>query len=186
MPAYTLFGQPANPASISADSASYTMGVQFQVSTAATLRAIWFFSASGAFGLPASIALYQVTGQSLVHSEAASWSGSIGSGWVRAAFASPPQLAAATAYKACICETDGNFFYSATSHYWDTGPGQNGITNGPLSAPANSGAAQGQDSFTGASVLTYPGGSFNAGNYWIDPEVFTVPVSAGLLTAVWP
>lgn len=180
MTMYTLFGQPASPATLTNDSADYTMGVQFSVSASGcTLTAIWFWSAPGAGALPDSIALYAVAGASLVHTEAASWSGAAGSGWVRAAFASPPSLTSGTSYKACIFENTGNFFYAGTSHYWDTGSGSGGITNGPLSAPANSGADGGQDTFTNSSTLSYPSGSFNSANYWVDPEVTTsaTPVS---------
>lgn len=174
MTAYTLFGQPANPATLTSDSADYTMGVQFSVSQAGcTLTAVWFWSAPGAAGLPETIALWAVTGQSLVHSETASWSGAAGSGWVKATFASPPSLTASTAYKASVFSNSGNFFYSGTSHYWDTGAGSAGITNGPLSAPSNAGAAQGQDTFTSGSVMAYPATSFNASNYWVDPEITT-------------
>lgn len=172
MTAYTLFSQPANPASLTDDSADYTMGVQFSVNqSGCTLTAVWFWSAPGAGALPDTIALYAVTGASLVHSETASWSGAAGSGWVRAAFSSPPSLTSGTNYKAAIFENTGNFFYSGTPHYWDTGPGAGGITNGPLSAPANSGADGGQDTFTNSSSLSYPSTSFNAANYWVDPEV---------------
>jgi Domain of unknown function (DUF4082) len=182
--AYTLFGQPASPAAITDDTSDYTMGVQFTVSgSGCTLTAIWFWSAPGAGALPDTIALYAVSGQSLVHSEAASWSGTAGSGWVRAAFSAPPSLTTSVAYKAGIFENTGNFFYSGTSHYWDTGPGSGGITSGPLSAPASSGADGGQDTFTAGSILAYPASSFNAANYWVDPEVTTAAGTPHTATA---
>jgi hypothetical protein len=93
---------------------------------------------------------------------------------VRAVFASPPSLVAGTAYKACVFydNTGGVSWYSATSHYWDTGPGSSGIVNGPLSAPSNAASATGQDSFnTPGSSISNPGASFNATNYWVDPEI---------------
>lgn len=181
MPTSTLFGQPAAPASISSDSGPYTMGVQFSVSVAATLNAIWFYSAPGAGVLAGTIALYQVTGQSLIHSELAAWSGAAGSGWVRSAFTTPPALSAGVAYKAVFLNGDGvHNWYSGSSHYWDTGPGSSGVTNGPLTAPGNSGSAEGQDSFNSGGSLVYPAGSFNATNYWVDVEV---SVSAATVNA---
>ena len=178
MPAYTLFGQSLTGA-LAADAATYTMGVQFSVSQAATLTAVWFYSAPGAANLPSQIALFAVSGASLITSQAAAWSGAAGSGWVRAPFTSPPALAAGISYKACIGDfiNNGNF-YSAIAHYWDTGAGQNGISNGPLSAPNNAGADHGQSSFHNAAVLAYPDASFNATNYLVDPEV-TVATTAG-------
>lgn len=171
MTTYTLFSQAATGSSLAADNTNYTMGVQFSVNvTGCTLIAIWFYSAATAGSLPATIALYAVTGQTLVHSEAATWSGAAGSGWVRAPFTSPPSLTSGAAYKAAVFDNAGTNWYSATAHYWDTGAGSGGASSGPLNAPNNAGAAQGQDTFTSGS-LAYPATSFNAANYWVDPEI---------------
>ena len=178
MAVYTLFGQPASPATLTSDATAYTMGVQFSVNVSgSTLTGIWFYSGTGATNLPATIALYAVSGTSLVHSETPSWSGAAGSGWVRSSFASPPSLTASTNYKACVFyNPTGDNWYSHTANYWDTGAGSGGITNGPLSAPNNAGASGGQDTFTQAGSLSYPSSSFGASNYWVDPEVTTPAV----------
>jgi len=170
---YTLFGQEATGSSLNSDTDYYTMGVQFSVDVSgATLTAIWFYSASGAGVLPQDIALFAVSGQSLVHTESASWSGAAGSGWVRAPFSSPPALTSGVSYKACVIENTGDFeWYSATGAYWSTGAGSGGITSGPVSAPNNAGGDGGQDTFNNGATLTYPDTSFNAANYWVDPEV---------------
>jgi len=183
---YTLFGQSGAPTLV-VDAGSYTMGVQFSVSSpGCTLTGIWFYSAVGALNLPATIALYQVSGTSLVTSQGdagspVSWSGAIASGWVRAGFTSPPSLTASTAYKACVLGnvsgTSGNW-YAATASYWSSGAGASGITSGPLSAPNDAGSSPGQDSFFSSTVLTYPDTSFNATNYWVDPEVTVSAVTA--------
>jgi hypothetical protein len=168
---FTLFGQPASPATLTTDLSSYTMGVQFTVSRALSLKAVWFFSPAGAGSLPGTISLYQVSGASLITSQAATWSGAVASGWVRAAFTTPPALTAATAYKACINNTGvAASWYASTAHYWDTGAGSGGVSNGPLSAPNNAGGDGGQDTFNTAPPA-YPATSFNATNYWLDPEV---------------
>lgn len=179
MTAYTLFSQSLTPA-VTSDASAYTMGVQFSVSQAATLTAIWFYSPPGVSNLPATIALFAVSGAALVTSQAAAWSGAAGSGWVRAPFTVPPALSPGTAYKACIFDSGGNNFYASISHYWDTGAGQNGISNGPLSAPNNAGGDHGQDTFHQSAALTYPDTSFNATNYLVDPEV-TAAITGG-----WP
>lgn len=172
MPVYTLFSQQATGSVLASDITAYTMGVQFSVSQAATLSGIWFYSASGATQLPQTIALYQVSGTSLVTSQAATWSGAAGSGWVRAPFTSPPALTAGTAYKACVLNNSGTVnWYSNTAHYWDTGTGSGGAANGPLSAPNNAGASPGQDSFNQGNVLAYPASTSLASNYWVDAEV---------------
>ncbi len=173
MATYTLFGQEATGTTVTSDHTSYTFGVQFSVSQAATLTGIWFYSASDADtgSLPATIALFAVTGQSLVHQETATWSGAAASGWVRAPFSSPPSLTASVSYKGAVLGTSGVNWYSATSHYWDSGAGSGGITSGPLSAPNNAGGDGGQDTFNAGGSLTYPDTSFNAANYWVDVEV---------------
>lgn len=168
MGVFTLFGQALTVA-LTADTTTYTMGVQFQVSQAATITAVWWYSPPGAAVLPGSISLYAVSGRTLVHSETATWSGAAGSGWVRAPFTAPPVLTPGTAYKACINSPGGNS-YGTIAHYWDTGAGQNGISNGPLSATNNAGGDGGQDTFDTAPPH-YPLTSSNASNYLVDPEV---------------
>jgi hypothetical protein len=169
---FTLFGQPAAPSVLTADPGAYTMGVQFSVSRNATLNAIWWFSPSGAAELPATIALFAVSGRSLVTSQSPSWSGAAGSGWVRAPFASPPSLTGGASYKGCITKTGTvNNFYGGTSLYWSTGPGSGGVTSGPLTAPNNAGGDGGQDTFNAAATVTYPLTSSSAANYWVDVEV---------------
>jgi hypothetical protein len=190
MAVYTLFGQPANPASLISDTSAYTMGVQFVTSQPATLTAIWFFSASGAVSVPGTIALFTANGAgsgTLVTSQAASWSGAAGSGWVRAPFTTPPSLTANQKYKACILDNASSLFYSSTGHYWDTGAGQNGIASGPLSAPNAAGSFDGQDSFFTGGSLTYPTSQFSASNYWVDPEItVSAATPSGLLMASFP
>ena len=172
---YDLFGQPANPAALTADASPYTMGVQFSVTltagATAVLAGIRFFSAAGAAILPQNIALYAVTGPVQVANQAASWSGAAGSGWVTALFNTPPALTSGTAYKGCIFQNTAANFYSSTGAYWSSGAGSGGITNGPLSAPNNAGGNGGQDTFSQGAVIGYPNTSFNATNYWIDVVV---------------
>jgi hypothetical protein len=158
------------------------MGVEFSVSVSgATLSAVWFYSGPGAVALPGAIALYDIDAN-LIHSEAvSSWSGAAGSGWVRAAFSSPPALTSGVGYRACVFTVSpaGNW-YSATANYWafESGLGGSlGITHGPLTAPNADGSSGGQDTFNAGTSLTYPASAFNSTNYWVDPEV-TVSGSA--------
>lgn len=185
MAAYTLFGQSPVSAGAVADNAAYAFGVEFSVDTPLPLSAIWWYSPPTAQELPETIALFAVSGQSLLHSESASWSGAAGSGWVRAAFTSPPALAQATAYKAVILKSGGgNNWYAATASWWTSGPGASGITSGPLSAPSSAASAEGQDNFIVSAVLAYPASGGTGTNYWLDPEVQTPVTAAALLTAI--
>lgn len=186
MTVYTLWGQGLT-GGLQSDASAYTLGVEFQVTTAGTLTAVWFYSASGAVLLPSTIALYGVAGPTLIHSESASWSGAAGSGWVRAPFTSPPALSTGTRYKAVVFSAAGSNWYSAIGHYWDTGAGQNGISNGPLSAYSASGSTNGQDSFHNAGTLSYPDSAFNNTNYLVDPELTVAAAQpSGLLMGSFP
>lgn len=179
MSVYTLFGQSLT-AAVTSDASAYTMGVQFSVSQAATLNAVWFYSASSANSLPTTIALYGVSGASLITSQAAAWSGAAGSGWIRAPFTVPPSLTPGVSYKACIFLAGSTSLqYASVSHYWDTGAGSAGISSGPLSAPANAGGDHGQDTFHQSAALTYPDTSFNATNYLVDAEITSTATAGG-------
>lgn len=187
---YDLFGQPAGFSSLFADSPDYTMGVQWEVTLAggqtAVLAGIRWYSPAGAAVLPDHIALYAVTGRSLVTSQAASWSGAAGSGWVTALFGSPPALASATFYKGAILKGNGGVgnFYGAIGAYWSSGPGSGGITSGPLFAPNNASSDGGQDTFNPGGTLTYPATSFNASNYGVDVVVqVTTPAPPAVAAA---
>lgn len=170
--AITLFGQVLNPGALQSDGTNYSMGIQVVSSQAGHVNAIWFFSPTGATILPDTIALWNVVGQNVFASQAATWSGAAGSGWVRAAFSSPVAIAANAAFKAGFFKVNNVLnFYASIAHYWDTGAGQNGISNGPLSAPNNANAAQGQDTFTASGTIQYPATAFNSSNYGIDVEV---------------
>jgi hypothetical protein len=150
--------------------------MQFSVSIACTMTAVWFYSAPGAGALPGTIVLYNATLESVIHSESASWSGAAGSGWVRAAFGTPPSLVSSTQYAVSVYQSTSVNWYSATATYWTTGPGASGITSGILTAPSSAASILGQDFFN-ASSSQYPAGA-NGANYWIDPEVF-VPSGNG-------
>lgn len=180
MAVVTLFSQAATGSSIVSDGTSYTMGVQFQVSSSGnTLDAIWFYSATGAGVLPYAITLFGVSGGTTIHSEGSvgtpiSWSGAAGSGWVKASFASPPSLTASTAYVAGVTtDAVGSNWYSATGSYWTSGAGSGGITNAPLSAPSAASSTNGQNVFNVGTTVTFPATSGSGNNFWIDPEVTT-------------
>lgn len=170
LPKTTLFSQAATGQPAAADATAYTLGIEFAVSRPVTLDAIWFSSPASAVVLPQTIALFITPAGTLVHSEAASWSGAAASGWVKASFASPPALSSGVKYVAAVLQNTAANWYSGTSAYWTTGAGSGGITNSPLSAPNSANAATNQDQFHVGATLTFPT-SGNGSNYWIDPEV---------------
>lgn len=186
MTVYTVFGQSGG-ATVASDTATYTMGMMFSLSSSAALTGIWFNSPSGATVLPVECLIESVTGNgngaivSGTDNTSPSWSGAAGSGWIKCSYPGTTTLLASTNYKVCVRTAGGGNFYGATAHYWDTGTGSGGITNGIITAPNNAtaqandggGAGYGQDTFNGSATLAYPGSSFNSSNYWIDVEVTT-------------
>jgi hypothetical protein len=184
--AYTLFSQ-GTAGSLVSDATIYTLGMQFSLSQNAPLTGIWWYSASGAVNLPTACAIYAVSGASQVSgtvNNSPSWSGAAGSGWVKCTYNGAVTLSASTNYKVCVFNGSGaGNWYSATSHYWDSGTGSGGLTNGPITAPNNAGGDDGQDTFTNDEILDYPDTSFNAANYWVDVEVTTGTSASVSLTA---
>jgi hypothetical protein len=155
-----------------------TLGVKVSVSVPAQLGAVRFYS--GAFGqddadgLPQVIALFTADDQVLVHSESASWSGAAESGWVRAAFTSPPSLSSGTAYMAAVLNgaAAGSDWYLYDAAYWTTGAGSGGVTSGALTAPGGAGS---QGWYNLGSSLAFPATLFDGANWWIDVEVSETP-----------
>lgn len=194
MTAYTVFGQPPSPASLTSDLTDYCMGMQFTLSQDASLTGIWFYSPPSAGAAPGQCGVYQVTGPGTgtlaVSQTSPAWSGIAGSGWIKATFDGSTTLTASTSYKVAVAWDYGVNHYGATAHYWDSGPGSGGITSGPITAVNNAAADGGQDSFTAGNngSLVYPATSFNATNYWVDVEVTIAgPASEqGLLLATFP
>lgn len=154
----TLFSQaPHAVANIGAFGG--TAGLRFSVSQASTLGAIWLDSSSGITALPSTIALYDTAGSgTLIHSETASWSGSAGSGWIRAAFSSAPTLSTGVTYMAVIFAT------GAASYGYDTG------FTWPVTVSPITGLDGGWYNLSGS--LAYPNSQGGTDwNWYIDVEV---------------
>lgn len=167
---------PILPGSGSGDTISYTLATEFQLSASCTLGKIWFYSASNATALPTRCGIWDVSSQSVVSgtdNTAPSWSGAAGSGWVSCAY-NGVTLPAGD-YKVAVFYGGGSPWYQATVNYWGSGgPGANGITTGPLTAPGLSGATSpGQSTYQPGSWAypqTYASGG-NGENFWVDAEV---------------
>jgi len=167
---------PTIPGHLNSDTAGYTLATEFQLSKSCTLDKIWFYSASGATALPTRCAIWNVGSQNVVSgtdNSSPAWSGAAGSGWVSCAY-SGVTLPAGD-YKVAVFYAGGSQWYQATNGYWATGgPGANGITTGPVTAPGTSAATSpGQGTYNYAS-WGYPQTYASAGNgecYWTDVEV---------------
>ena len=169
-------GYPTIPGHLDSDTSGYTLATEFQLSKSCTLDNIWFYSASGAAARPTRCAIWNVGSQSEVSgtdNSSPAWSGAAGSGWVACSY-SGVTLPAGD-YKVAVFYGGGSEWYQATNGYWVTGgPGANGITAGPVTAPSTSNATSpGQCTYNYAS-WAYPKTYSSAGNgenYWVDVEV---------------
>lgn len=178
----TIWGQATNIATaVTADTGAYTLGTVFEALENGTLTGVWFWSGSGAIALPTRVGLWSTTTSTsiLLDAENANWSGPVGSGWIRTALSNPQPLTAGTYYAVGVFYGGGSNWYTGSSHWWDTNTnaGYVGIPFGPAIAPDSSVAnanthAAGQSAFvSGGTDVQFPTSSFNAGNYWIDPEI---------------
>jgi hypothetical protein len=167
-------GYPTLPGALASDTQGYTLATEFKLSESCTLDKIWFYSASGASVLPTRCAIWNVSSQGEVSgtdNASPTWSGAAGSGWVSCAY-SGVTLPAGD-YKVAAYHAGGQQWFQGTPAYWTTGPGGNGITAGPLTAPSASAATSpGQGTYNIGS-WAYPQTYAAAGgeNYWVDVEV---------------
>ena len=154
----------------------YTLATEFTLSQSCTLDNIWFYSPTNAQALPTRCGIWSVNSQAEVSgtdNSSPSWTGAAGSGWVACAY-SGVTLAAGD-YKIAVFYGGGSQWFLVTTSYWnDNGPGTNGITVGPLTAPGVSAATSPGQSTYNQDSWAYPGtyGSGGDGeNFWVDVEV---------------
>jgi hypothetical protein len=161
----------ANVATVLDQPEQYVIGTVFTLSQACTLNNTWFYSPPGSVGLPTKADIWRVSDQANVATMTPSWSGSAGSGWVPAAWSGvtlPAGTYVASVYNANATGTgNGWSAKDATTNYWATGRGKNGITWGPLSAPSLAAAP--------AAFMPYPGGGAAAPGQNVFQNVSTGP-----------
>lgn len=166
-----------------AQALAYTLGLQFSVSQLSKLTRIWHYSPPGVTILPNRCGLWNVATQQEVagsDNQAPTWSGAAGSGWVSTTYANGPLLHPGTNYKVSTFTNDNiDTWFLASASWWGGSPGPftNGITQGPLVVPGNSGASPGQDSWNQSPTWTYPNTSTNPEFDGLDVEI--TPVGGG-------
>jgi hypothetical protein len=175
----------ASPATSGDAAVNYVVATEVHLSQSCALNNIWYYSPSGSPQLATECGVWDISTQKLVVSnDSAKWSSDAGSGWVSCAF--PGQVLAAGKYRVAVYNGAATPVSWNGKHlnYWDTGTGENGITNGPLSAPSladaspaniyqGSGQEPGQCVFAVGPPNQYPDLYVDAlaQNYWVDMEV---------------
>ena len=149
----------ATPANIDSGDASATqVGVSFSSTVAGNVTGIRFYKAAANTGTHTG-SLWALTGALLAR---AVFTNESASGWQTVLFSQPVPILPGTIYVASYFAPNGH--YSYTSQGFATA-----VTNGPLQAVASGSTPNGV--FSG-SLDSFPQGTFNATNYWVD-LVFT-------------
>ena len=155
--AYSLFAAGSTPSVVTvSDANAVELGVKFQSAVAGKITAIRFYKGSKNLGTHTAH-LWSSAGTSLA---TATFSGETASGWQQVTFATPVAIAANTTYVASYHTTSG--YYSANGNFFASAQ-----TSWPLSAPA-SGSSSGNGVYVYGTGGSFPGGSYNATNYWVD------------------
>jgi hypothetical protein len=187
---YRIFPAISGPASTSEDS-PVNLGTQFSVSTTCWITRIHYWAPIDA-GVDGTVLgrVWTVTGSGTGTALAGTDVGGAGPAfdtipnttspgrWRTATLTTPVQISAGTNYRVAILYPSG---YAATGNFWaNGGPGDSGITNGPLTAPSKAAVADGgQGAFDYGATYSYPANaSGNGANYWPDVTVSDVDPSA--------
>ncbi|MET3898989.1 hypothetical protein ABIB57_002941 [Devosia sp. UYZn731] len=153
----TLFATNATPANANVnDASSVELGMRFTVATNGTINGMRFYKGAQNTGTHTGT-LWTSTGTQL---GTVTFTNETASGWQSASFSNPIAVAAGTSYVVSYHTSIG--FYSATAAYFGAA-----TSNGGITAPANTGGA-GNGVFAYGSATSFPSGSYNATNYWVD------------------
>ena len=132
---------------LSIDTFTQTTGTMFSLSSRARLDNIWFYSPAGVSGAAASTQIWNANTQTLVPGTnlAASWSGVSRKRMDRQFVRGRRHRATGRKLHRHRLQRLGPEFYRRSRGYFGaydgvTGPGANGLTNGPLSSPSNANA----------------------------------------------
>lgn len=165
---YRMYAGATGPSASDNDASAVSLGVEFYVTSAATLTEIrWWQPTTGASTAARQGALYLISNQSQVATATAA--APSGSGWQTLTFATPVTLTPNTRYRAAVYHPGG--LYASTGSYYASGADE---VNGPLVIPKNANAsAPGQATYNYATGLTYPVSTFQSAIYWVDVTVAT-------------
>jgi hypothetical protein len=157
-PENTIFDFSTPSTVDSGDGSSVELGVVFKPSTNGMITGVRFYKAAANTGSHTG-SLWSSSGTLLA---SGSFTNETASGWQNLTFASPVAVASGTSYVAGYLAPSGH--YSYTSAAFASG----GVTNGPLMAVANSVSPNGVYAYS--STSTFPTGSYNSTNYWVDVD----------------
>ncbi|MCO5064180.1 MAG: DUF4082 domain-containing protein [Rhizobiaceae bacterium] len=152
----SLFGSGAGSNGASAsDGLGVELGMRFVSSATGTVSGIKFYKAVGETGTHTG-SLWKADGTLL---GTLTFSGESASGWQTAVFSNPIAIVAGQQY---IVSYHSNGTYQYTTGFFNAP-----VTNGPLTAPANSGSS-GNGVYNYSNNVSFPNQTWQASNYWVD------------------
>jgi Domain of unknown function (DUF4082) len=149
---WTTAAVPSTPA-FAGDSAAVTLGLQFSSDVAGSITGVRFYKGSSNSG-PHVATLWSSTGSKLAE---VTVSGETASGWQQATFSTPVSILANTTYVVSYLAPNGNYAYNG-SYSWS------GLNATPLHVASSSPGV-----YAYGSGSSFPQGTNNGGNYWVDP-----------------
>jgi methionine-rich copper-binding protein CopC len=154
---------PTNPSAN--DGSAVQLGVKFRSDVNGYISGIRFYKGAGNTGTHVGN-LWSAGGSLLA---TATFVNESASGWQQVQFSSPVAITANTVYVASYYAPVGH--YAADNGYF----GAAGVDNGTLHALSNAVAAGGNGVYVYGSSSSFPTGSFNSTNYWVDVVFSTAP-----------
>ena len=166
------------PVTDSGDPSSLELGMKFTSDVFGTVNGMRFYKSALNTGTHVG-SLWTESGTLLA---SATFTNETASGWQQVNFSTPVQISPHTTYVVSYLAPNGH--YSAEPDYFYNPPptGGNMLNSPPLHAvPASVATTNGLYAYS--STPTFPTGSFDATNYWVDP-VFTPSPIPGQVTEV--
>ncbi|MGO9598661.1 MAG: DUF4082 domain-containing protein, partial [Isosphaeraceae bacterium] len=160
---YNIWGNSATPNTPDAGPDSpVELGVKFTSDVSGYITGIRFYKSSANTGTHVGD-LWTASGTLL---ESATFTNETASGWQQVNFATPVAIAANTVYVASYHTTVGH--YAADANYFATA----GYDNAPLHA-LEDGVSGGDGVYGYGAAGTFPTGSYQSDNYWVDVALST-------------
>ncbi len=153
-----IFGTQTPTTVDSGDGSSVTLGTAFTTDTNGFIAGVRFYKASTNTGTHVGT-LWSATGQQLAQ---ATFSGETASGWQQVTFSTPVAVTAGTTYVVTYLAPNGHYSFTASAL-------NSMVSVPPLYALATGSAPNGNGLFAYGSTSTFPTGSFQGDNYFVDP-----------------
>lgn len=174
MTTYNLFPGWAGGVGTANDDGQVTLGTDFSLSAPAWLTQIrWFRATDEATGTTRQGILYDSNG-TVLYGPVPIPTGALNA-W--SAYTLPTALRLpAGLYKVCVFHPAAR--YTASAHWFDTGPNASNTVEGPVTIISNSASRNGQGTYAYGATPSYPTNSFNAAAYFSDATISDVDPAA--------